>query len=91
MASINESLAKLKTDYVDLILIHWPGAKGLQPENEKNPEIRKQTWLCLEQACQNKLTKYIGVSNYNIKHLNELLGYATIKPHWLQVNLIFSV
>ena len=46
--SVNDSLARLQTDYIDLYLMHWP-APGATFENhegmkEKNPEYRKLAW-----------------------------------------------
>ena len=51
--SVNESLARLQTDYLDLCLVHWP-APGATVENhegmkEKNPEYRKLVWDELSQ------------------------------------------
>ena len=83
--SILESLKKLRTSYTDLVLIHWPGYKGLQPEDPKNAEMRKETWTVLEQALDDGLVRSIGVSNYTVRHLIELFEYARIRPHLLQV------
>ena len=82
--SVLASLEKLKSSYIDLILIHWPGFKGLKPDDKRNTEMRKQTWQVLESLNQSGLVKSIGVSNYTIRHLNELLSHAIIKPHLLQ-------
>ena len=75
----------MKTNYIDLILIHWPGFKDLKPEKVENSIKRRETWKCLEQAKEQVLVKLIGISYYNLKHLNELLTYSKIKPNWLQV------
>lgn len=83
--SVLESLQKLRTSYVDLVLVHWPGYKGLQPEDPKNAEMRRKTWAVLEQALEEGLVRSIGVSNYTVRHLKELFEYAHIRPHLLQV------
>ncbi len=83
--SLKLSLENLKTNYIDLVFIHWPGVKGLKLDDIKNLEMRKETWKVLEKFHLENKIKYIGVSNYNLRHLNELMSYCTIKPHFLQV------
>ena len=67
--SINESLAKLKTDYLDLLLIHWPVK-----------DCVKETWQVMEDCVRQGAVKSIGVSNFNRHHLDDLLAYAEIRP-----------
>jgi 2,5-diketo-D-gluconate reductase A len=67
--SIDESLAKLKTGYIDLLLIHWP-VKGCV----------KHTWQMMEDYVQQGKVRSIGVSNFNRHHLDDLLAYADIRP-----------
>jgi diketogulonate reductase-like aldo/keto reductase len=74
--SIPESLEKLQTDYVDLLLLHFPV-----------PVLRKKTWLVAEEALQAGQAKSIGVSNYTIRHLEEMKSYATVMPAVNQVEL----
>ena len=69
-----------------MILIHWPGVKGLKLDDKNNMEMRKQTWHELERLYSDKLVRTIGISNYNLEHLQELFSYASIKPHLLQVS-----
>ena len=83
--SVLTSLEKLKLDFIDLVLIHWPGSSGIDPKSPKNAELRKKSWLDLEQLCREKKIRAIGVSNYTIKHLTELLDYCSIKPTVNQV------
>jgi len=78
----------LRTDYLDMVLIHWPGVKGLKLDDKNNGEYRKRTWLELERLYDEKYVKLIGVSNYNLDHLKELLSYAKTRPHLLQVKFI---
>ncbi|WP_373376926.1 2,5-didehydrogluconate reductase DkgB [Cupriavidus nantongensis] len=56
--SLEESLRKLRTDYVDLTLIHWP-APG-------NGVLLETFMTALAQAQEKGLTRQIGVSNFNI-------------------------
>lgn len=67
--SIEESLAKLKTDYLDLLLIHWPVK-----------DCVKDTWQVMEEFVKQGKVKSLGVSNFNRHHLEDLLSYAEIRP-----------
>lgn len=67
--SIDASLVKLKTDYIDLLLIHWPVK-----------DCVKQTWQAMEDFVRGGVVKSIGVSNFNRHHLDDLLAYAEIRP-----------
>jgi aldehyde reductase len=76
--AIRDSLKKLGLDYVDLYLIHFPVAWS-ETEDEVNVTL-KDTWLAMENLVKLGLTRSIGVSNYSVQQLEELLGYATILP-----------
>jgi len=67
--AIEQSLNKLQTDYVDLYLIHWPVSN-----------LRNDTWKALEKIYKEGQARSIGVSNFTIQHLKELLGTAEITP-----------
>ncbi len=67
--SIDESLKKLKTDYIDLLLIHWPVKDRV-----------RETWQVMEECVQRGKVRSIGVSNFNPHHLDDLLSYAEIRP-----------
>lgn len=69
--AILESLEKVEDiDYIDLFLIHSPMS---------NKEKRLGTWKALEEAVEAGKVKSIGVSNYGVKHLNELLNWSELK------------
>ena len=67
--SIDESLAKLNTGYIDLLLIHWPVK-----------DCVKHTWQVMEDYVWQDRVRSIGVSNFNRHHLEDLLSYADIRP-----------
>lgn len=69
-----ESLEKMGLDYLDLYLIHWPG---------KNQYM--EPWKALETLYKEKRVKAIGVSNFQISHLEHLLENAEIVPAVNQV------
>lgn len=63
------SLKKLGLEYLDLYLLHWP-VKGKY----------KEAWKALEHLYADGQVKAIGVSNFQIHHLEDLLKDADIKP-----------
>lgn len=85
IAAFHYSLHCLERSQLDLYLIHWPGAQGLQREDPSNAALRQQSWKALEEVQKKGLVKSIGVSNYTIRHLKEMERYASTKPHVLQV------
>lgn len=84
--SIDESLKKLSTDYLDLLLIHWPNPKALR-ENDAWKAGNAGAWKAMEEAYKEGKVKAIGVSNFMINHLESLFETAEIKPHVNQVLL----
>jgi diketogulonate reductase-like aldo/keto reductase len=74
--ALDKSLQRLGLDYVDLYLIHWPVAGK-----------RRDSWRALETAFDDGRARAIGVSNYLVPHLNELLGHAKREPHVNQIEL----
>jgi len=76
MAAFETSRAKLGVDYVDLYLIHWPGTPR-----------RGDSWRALERLRLAGRCRAIGVSNYTVRHLEELLAEARVPPAVNQVEL----
>lgn len=76
LAAFEESLKKIGLDYLDLYLIHWP-VEGKYIE----------TWKALETLYKEGKVKAIGVSNFQIHHLKDLLKNAEITPMINQVEL----
>lgn len=60
--SVEESLANLQVDYVDLLHVHWPSTDGVP---------LKETMAALARARRDGLTRHIGVANFNIALLEE--------------------
>ena len=85
IASFERSLSELQTDYVDLYLIHWPGCAKIAPGDSRNTTRRQQSWQELERLYRSGRCRAIGVSNYNISHLEDLLSHCAIAPHVNQV------
>jgi methylglyoxal/glyoxal reductase len=84
LKAIDASLERLGLDYVDLYLVHWPTASG---DRGKFTSInkREETWRAMEEIYASGKAKAIGVSNYTIRHLEEMKKYATVPPTVNQV------
>lgn len=76
IAAYEASLKRLGVDYLDLYLIHWP-VEGKY----------KEAWRALEYLYKEGRVKAIGVSNFQVHHLQDLLKDAEIKPVINQVEL----
>jgi diketogulonate reductase-like aldo/keto reductase len=76
LQALDESLAKLQLDYVDLYLMHWPVQ-----------ELRLESWKAMEAALDAGKTRAIGISNFMKHHVEELLGHARIVPAVNQIEL----
>jgi len=74
--SFEQSLKYLQTDYVDLLLLHFPAT-----------EWRRPAWRRIEELAKTKQVRAVGVSNYTITHLEELLHETNVKPLVNQVEL----
>jgi len=79
-----KSIKSLGMDYLDLYLIHWPGVQGMKQTDERQRQLRSESWKDLEQLYDEGVVKAIGVSNYTQRHLEELLNYCRIRPAVLQ-------
>ena len=78
LAGLEESLKKLKLDYVDLLLIHWP-----------LPRLGKftSTFRTFKKLQDAGLVRSIGVSNFKPKHLDTLIDGTGIVPAVNQIEL----
>lgn len=73
LKSFEASIKKLRTDYLDLYLIHWP------------TPLHNETWKALEKLYKGGYVRAIGVSNFTVNHLKDLMSKAEIMPMVNQV------
>lgn len=70
------SMERLDIGYIDLYLLHWPV-----------PGVFGESWAILEELCDEKNLKSIGVSNFLEHHIDELMEQAKVKPAVDQVEI----
>jgi len=98
--ALEQTLKALRTDYLDLYLIHWPVCwteaslpkmvegttiPGGEPDPRGEAAALAEAWRGMEALVDAGLTRQIGVSNYGVKRLQQLLGSCRIHPACNQV------
>ncbi|AEA27719.1 aldo/keto reductase [Pseudonocardia benzenivorans] len=78
VAALGESLEKLGLDHVDLYLIHWPRPQA---------DVYVETWEGLERCAKDGLARAIGVSNFQVAHLERLAAETGTVPAVNQIEL----
>ena len=76
LRAFDESVARLGVERVDLYLVHWP-VEGR----------RLDSWRAMERILESGRARAIGVSNFTVRHLEELLAVANVRPAVNQVEL----
>ncbi|WP_314102158.1 aldo/keto reductase [uncultured Frigoribacterium sp.] len=71
LRAFDASLDRLGTDHVELYLIHWPA-----PTQDRYVD----TWRALERIAEEGRARSIGVSNFQVHHLERLLGETSVVP-----------
>ena len=66
--SIEQSLRNLQTDYIDLLMLHWPFANYYS------------AWRVLEKYCESGKVRAIGVANFEPSQLLDLIAYNAVVP-----------
>ena len=92
LAQLNDTLKLFNTEYVDLLLIHWPSCNA----NPTNPEYsasecRQSTWRALESAFRSGKARAIGVSNFEQRHLEDIFALKSEIPAVNQFEYVLSL
>ncbi len=77
LAAAQESLNQLDLGYIDLYLIHWPSATP--------PSRRLESWRALQKLHSEGVCRAVGVSNYTVRHLEEIRSDFELQPAVNQV------
>jgi len=93
--ALKKTLSDLQLDYLDLYLVHWPVAMKADVVFPDGPDDflpldevpLSETWSGMEDIHAEGLARHIGVSNFNIDKLDEVMSKARVKPAMNQVEM----
>ena len=71
LRAFEQSMQKLKMDYADIYLLHWPA---------RDYDVDRKSWRAMERLYDEGLVRAIGVSNYLTHHLENLLAVCNVPP-----------
>jgi 2,5-diketo-D-gluconate reductase A len=78
LKAFDDSLRKLRLEYVDLYLIHWPTPRA---------NLYVETWRALQEIKASGRAKSVGVSNFKVAHLERIMGETGVVPAINQIEL----
>ncbi len=95
LPALKKTLLNLQLDYLDLYLIHWPVVVkpevGFPQSDEDYLSLEQlpiiETWQAMEACVDAGLIKHIGVSNFSVPKMKDLVALSRIKPELNQVEL----
>ncbi len=76
-SAFRRTLDNLKTDYLDLYLIHWPLP---EPGYKDWKQLDKETWKAMEELVREGKIRAIGLSNFLPHHIENILEDCTVRP-----------
>lgn len=72
-----ETIKRLDCEYLDVYLMHWPASPAVHEDWKK---INQETWKAMEYLYEQGLVKAIGVCNFKVNQLEELIKEGKIRP-----------
>jgi diketogulonate reductase-like aldo/keto reductase len=84
LSQVRVSLRELRTEYLDLLLLHYPECWGTLCPGVTPEGTWRDSWRALEEAQRLRLVRHIGVSNFDTRQLGELLEWAVTPPAVVQ-------
>jgi diketogulonate reductase-like aldo/keto reductase len=84
IAAFEKTLSRLRTDYLDLYLIHWPNPIAFR---DRWAEMNAESWRAFEDLYAAGRIRAIGVSNFHAHHLDALEKTAKVRPMVNQIRL----
>lgn len=83
--AIKASLENLGTGYIDLYLIHAPWQLDIAKSPEEVSMLRRESWRVMEEFHRDGVLRALGVSNFEPRHIDDILACAGVKPAVNQV------
>jgi len=83
--AITKSLQNLRTTYIDVLIMHYPQCDEVTACTHPSEGDYFDAWRVMEKAYEQGLVRAIGVSNFRIDQLQQLLRTVRVKPHVLQL------
>ncbi len=80
VTSIDESLTRLRLDYIDLMIIHSPRPWSEYLGNGSFFDGNREAWRALEEACKAGKLRAIGLSNFEKPDIDNILDSCSVKP-----------
>lgn len=86
-ASAQKTIGDLGCGYLDLLLVHWPESWLPGTEDPDTEVTIQETWAAFEALVDEGLVRHIGVSNFSLSQVEEVLNFARIAPVLNQIEL----
>lgn len=87
LKSVDATLKDLGCEYLDLLLIHWPDAWVPGGDDPDTTVTIKDTYQAMESLVETGKVKFLGVSNFSLSQIEDVLSWCKEKPIVNQIEL----